>query len=56
MLANAEPPLSASPADRSAIQSAIADAFVRGVRVVALTAAGLALGSAAIAVVMIDPG
>ena len=56
MLANAEPPLSASPAERSAIQSAIADAFVRGVRVVALTAAGLALGSAAIAVVMIDPG
>ena len=55
MLANAEPPLSASPSERMAIQRAIAEAFVTGVRLVALTAAGLALASAAVAAVMIDP-
>jgi EmrB/QacA subfamily drug resistance transporter len=55
MLANAQPPASASPPERIAIQHAIAEAFVMGVRLVTLTAAGLALASSAIAAVMIDP-
>ena len=53
MLANAEPPSSARPSERIAIQRAIGEAFVTSVRLVALTAAGLALGSAAIAAVML---
>lgn len=55
MLANAAPPASASRSDHVVIQRAIAGAFVVGVRLVALTAAALALISAAIAAVMIDP-
>jgi EmrB/QacA subfamily drug resistance transporter len=55
LLANATPPASASPSDRAAIQRAIAEAFVAGVRLVALTAAGLALASAVVGAVTIDP-
>jgi len=53
-LAAAEPPDSASPSERIAIRRGIMEAFVAGVRLVVLTAAGLALGSAVIAAVMID--
>jgi len=54
MLASAEAPSSASPRERVAIQRAIAAAFLSGFRLVALSAAGLALASAAIAALTID--
>lgn len=54
-LAAAAPPESASPSQRVAIRRSILDAFVAGVRLVVLTAAGLALSSAVAAAVMIDP-
>jgi len=54
MLANVEVPRSASPSERIAIQRAIAEAFVAGFCLVALTAAGLALASAAMAALTID--
>ena len=54
MLASAEPPSSASPRERVAIQRAIAASFLSGFRLVALSAAALALASAAIAALTID--
>jgi hypothetical protein len=54
MLANAQSPSTASPSEHVAIQRAIAAAFVTGFRLVALTAAGLALVSAATAALTID--
>ena len=54
MLASAEAPSSANPTERVAIQRAIAAAFLSGFRLVALSAAGLALASAAIAALTID--
>lgn len=53
-LAAAEPPSRASPSERIAIRRSIMDAFVAGVRLVVLTAAGLALSSAVVAAAMID--
>jgi hypothetical protein len=55
MLASAEPPSSASPEERRAIQRVIASAFVAGFRVVVLAAAGLALASAVTAALTIGP-
>ena len=54
MLANTEVPPSASPSERIAIQGAIAEAFVTAFRFAALTAAGLAFVSSAIAALTID--
>jgi hypothetical protein len=54
MLASAEPPSSATARERVAIQRAIAAAFLSGFRLVVLSAAGLALASAAIAALTID--
>jgi hypothetical protein len=54
MLANTEVPPSASPSERIAIQGAIAEAFVTAFRFAALTAAGLALVSSAIAALTIE--
>jgi len=55
MLASAEAPSSASASERLAIERAIAEAFVGGFRLVAQTAAALALASAAIAALTIEP-
>lgn len=54
MLANTTAPAAASPSDRMAVQGAVAHAFVDGFRLVTLTAACLALASAAVAAVTID--
>jgi hypothetical protein len=54
LLAAAEPPELAGPSERVAIRDGITEAFVAGVRLVALIAAGMALGSAVIAAVTID--
>ena len=53
-LASAAGPSSASPRERVAVQRAIAATFLGGFRLVALSAAGLGLASAAIAALTID--
>ena len=54
MLASAAGPSSASPRERVAVQRAIAATFLGGFRLVALSAAGLGLASAAITALTID--
>jgi EmrB/QacA subfamily drug resistance transporter len=54
MLASIAAPASAGPSERTAIRDAVALAFVASFRLVTLTAAGLALASAAAAALTID--
>jgi hypothetical protein len=53
-LANLKPPPSATPEESAAIREAVAESFVRGFRMLAWTAAGLALASAAAAALTIQ--